>query len=123
MHRTHEELCRGDSGESVIHLQNLLSLEPSGSFDEETEVSLQEFQLAAGLLADGVAGPATYSHLHPALQRGASVPRVKEIQYHLQVSPDGYFGPKTEEAVYDFQQEHCLEPDGVVGPETYQCMF
>jgi hypothetical protein len=33
-------------------------------------------------------------------------------------TPDGTFGPKTEEAVVAFQQANGLSPDGIVGPET-----
>jgi murein L,D-transpeptidase YcbB/YkuD len=33
-------------------------------------------------------------------------------------SPDGTFGPNTEEAVVTFQQANGLAPDGIVGPET-----
>lgn len=33
-------------------------------------------------------------------------------------SPDGAFGPSTEEAVVAFQQANGLSPDGIVGPET-----
>jgi peptidoglycan hydrolase-like protein with peptidoglycan-binding domain len=33
-------------------------------------------------------------------------------------SPDGTFGPNTEEAVVAFQQANGLSPDGIVGPET-----
>jgi len=33
-------------------------------------------------------------------------------------TPDGTFGPSTEEAVVAFQQANGLSPDGIVGPET-----
>src|SRR5512140_1437836 len=35
------------------------------------------------------------------------------------LSADGDFGPKSEAASKDFQQEHGLKPDGVVGNRTY----
>ena len=35
-----------------------------------------------------------------------------------ELSTDGKFGPKTQEAVKEFQRQNGLEPDGVVGPKT-----
>ena len=34
-------------------------------------------------------------------------------------TPDGDFGPKTENAVRDFRTEKVLEPDGEIGPDTW----
>ena len=38
---------------------------------------------------------------------------------------DGYFGPKTEAAVMDFQRKHsqCGGVDGIVGPNTWAVLF
>lgn len=57
----------------------------------------------------------------PTLRRGiandASI--VKILQAKILVSPDGFFGPKTEAAVRAFQKLHQLVPDGIVGPKTW----
>ncbi|CQR73512.1 Gram-negative bacterial tonB protein [Sporomusa ovata DSM 2662] len=36
--------------------------------------------------------------------------------------PDGFIGPKTEQAIKDFQQSRGLEPDGIVGIETKKAL-
>lgn len=57
------------------------------------------------------------------LARGAKGPAVSALQqalnragFHLAV--DGDFGPQTEQAVRDFQQQHGLKADGIAGPKT-----
>ena len=58
--------------------------------------------------------------------RGTSVrnlqARLKELGY-LHEEPDGYYGPKTAEAVKYFQQVNGLEADGVAGRLTQEKMF
>lgn len=41
---------------------------------------------------------------------------LNELSYRLEA--DGYFGPKTENAVIHFQKAHRLVADGIVGPKT-----
>lgn len=59
------------------------------------------------------------------LRLGTQGADVKELQNNLralgyfQAKIDGYFGPKTEQAVIQFQKASSLTPDGIVGPETY----
>lgn len=38
------------------------------------------------------------------------------------LSPDGIFGPKTEQAVKDFQKNRKLEQDGIVGEKTWNSL-
>ena len=58
------------------------------------------------------------------LKRGSSGPAVKELQRLLTQcgygcgNIDGIFGPKTEEAVKNFQRDHGLEADGIAGEKT-----
>ena len=60
-------VCRGDSGEKVIWIQqrlkdlNYLDREPTGTFDEETERALMAFQRDHGLLESGMADGITLS--------------------------------------------------------------
>jgi len=61
----------------------------------------------------------------PVLRTGAAGPEVvlaQHLLYQLGLlagSPDGVFGPKTLEAVKQFQRERGLVADGVVGPRTW----
>ena len=58
------------------------------------------------------------------LKQGSSGPAVKELQRLLTQcgygcgNIDGIFGPKTEEAVKNFQRDHGLEADGIAGEKT-----
>lgn len=63
----------------------------------------------------------------PVLRRGASGPRVRDVQHALRVSGlpvqlDGDFGPATERAVAAFQTAQGLAADGVVGPATWAAL-
>lgn len=44
---------------------------------------------------------------------------VKMVQSAVGVTPDGFFGPKTEASVRQFQLSNQLVPDGIVGPKTW----
>jgi hypothetical protein len=57
------------------------------------------------------------------LKRGASGPDVRHLQQvlaalHFRVTADGFYGPRTETAVRDFQRAQGLLPDGIAGPRT-----
>ncbi|RWZ59032.1 peptidase [Halobacillus fulvus] len=62
------------------------------------------------------------------VRRGDSGSRVKDVQQRLirmgyslgRYGADGRFGPITESAVRQFQEDHAIEIDGIVGPETWQ---
>jgi peptidoglycan hydrolase-like protein with peptidoglycan-binding domain len=61
------------------------------------------------------------------MKQGAQGQNVKELQHKLsklgfQVSPDGVFGPKTEDAVRQLQKSAGADVDGVVGPVTTQAI-
>ena len=56
----------------------------------------------------------------PTIGRGDSGSFVVTVQECLQCTPyDGDFGPITEGAVGDYQEQHGLQPDGIVGPKTW----
>lgn len=60
----------------------------------------------------------------PYAQRGTKGPLAAAIQAALcadgqTIDIDGEFGPKTENALREFQKKNDLEVDGVAGPATY----
>ena len=52
------------------------------------------------------------------LKKGDSGQEVKKMQKKLSISADGKFGPKTEAAVRDYQEDHRLVVDGLAGRRT-----
>lgn len=69
---------------------------------------------------DGIAGPATLNAL-PTVRPGARGNFTRLIQQHLGFSsPDGIFGPATEQRVKAFQRNVGLTADGIVGRQTWQ---
>jgi len=57
----------------------------------------------------------------PTQRKGMKGPLVREVQVAVgSVVPDGDFGPKTEQAVMEYQKEHGLFADGIVGPQTWR---
>jgi peptidoglycan hydrolase-like protein with peptidoglycan-binding domain len=133
-------LSIGATGHDVRRLQRIFvmtkTLGPSnitGTFDVTTELVVKDFQDGAGLVADGIVGPATWQALPadpntPRLARGASGSVVTALQQGLkkysipETDPgplDGDFGPKTETAVKGFQQDRTIHVDGIVGDQTW----
>jgi peptidoglycan hydrolase-like protein with peptidoglycan-binding domain len=60
----------------------------------------------------------------PLVKRGSDRFPVRPLQWILrarghQIAVDGIFGPNTENAVRQFQQNHGLAADGIVGPATW----
>lgn len=63
----------------------------------------------------------------PTLKKGDRGDEVKTLQEALntngyQLTVDGAFGSKTENAVKDFQNKHKLTADGIVGPKTWEAL-
>ena len=56
------------------------------------------------------------------IKRGDRGTAVKIVQRKLRCFADGIFGPKTEEAVRDYQKRNGLTVDGVVGPKTWHML-
>ena len=68
-------------------------------------------------------GPAIVPYPGVIIKRGSRGKDVERIQRAVGVTPDGIFGPKTEEAVKAYQKRHGLVPDGRVGPLSWAVMF
>ena len=129
----------GDKGDSVKALQKrlielgYLTETANGTFGPATKAAVAEFQKAAGITADGVAGSATITALFSASaprkadgtlkrgDRGDAVvtlqKRLRELGY-LTDTADGIFGDTTEEAIKKFQKVVGLAADGVAGATT-----
>jgi hypothetical protein len=74
-------------------------------------------------------GNTTLATTHSTLRRGDRGPAVLELQHKLNAAgahpplpTDGEFGPKTQKAVKDFQQENGLASDGIVGLKTWRAL-
>ena len=132
----------GDEGNAVRDIQDRLAalgfdspIDQRGVFDEATRDAVMAFQRAKGLDSDGIVGPDTWRSLYEAgyrlgdrlifmrrpMIRGEDV---AELQARLSSlgfdsgKVDGIFGPDTERAVMEFQNNRSLAEDGKVGPEV-----
>ena len=132
----------GDEGAAVKDIQERLDAlgyptapDLAAIFGGATREAVCEFQRARGLDVDGIVGPDTWRSLYEAgyrlgdrmlflrrpMMRGEDV---SEIQSRLSSlgfdvgKVDGIFGPKTEEAIIEFQHNRNLAEDGKAGPEV-----
>lgn len=129
----------GSTGRGVKMLQEALMrftiALPSGadgSYGPETKQGVQTFQQHNAILDNGIAGAVTFDTLDKALntyylEPGSSgtiygsVTRMLQSQLNqngFDLEIDGSYGPKTVQAVKDFQQDHSLHVDGIAGPRT-----
>lgn len=74
----------------------------------------------------GVAYPHAALACPPTVSAGSTVVRLQndlneDFGFPI-VSVDGIFGPKTKNAVAEFQQQVNLTPDGIVGPQTWHAL-
>jgi peptidoglycan hydrolase-like protein with peptidoglycan-binding domain len=145
-------LQQGDTGPAVLALQTGLKTlgyytgALDSSFGPATLAAVRAFQLANGLVIDGLAGPATQTELardlaanKPApapaasgavLRRGSSGAEVSALQRVLnknypaysRLTVDGLYGPATEAVVREFQRRAVLEVDGICGPKTRRAL-
>ena len=126
----------GDVGPEVYAIQHLLrshgyNLTVDGIFGPETRQQVIAFQNAKNLGADGIVGPQTWGALIQGrtIDQGDTGQAVRALQRLLRdkfgynnVQVDADFGPITNNAVLDFQDEYDLTVDGIVGPETWQAL-
>ena len=138
-------LKRGDTGEEVKALQTRLKElgyitgEVDTTFGAGTEQAVKDFQTAAGLTADGVAGQGTLDKLfasdapkkssYTKLQLGDRGQKITDLQNrlitlgYLKVEADGTYGQATVDAVKAFQTKAGLEADGIAGSQTQEKLF
>ncbi|WP_022793454.1 N-acetylmuramoyl-L-alanine amidase [Marinococcus halotolerans] len=139
-----ETLEEGDSGGDVKELQKTLNgagfevtENPTTYFGPKTSGAVEEFQKENGLIVDGIAGPNTWEALGETdessaassdeLQEGDSNEHVAELQrdlneagFHVTDTPTTYFGPKTREAVQEFQRTYQLQDNGTADEGTLE---
>lgn len=88
-------LTQGVSGWDATAFQFLLSWQgfPSGPLDgrytARTAVAVRKFQASAGLVVDGVAGPATVAAVKRPVPRATA-----RLSAPVGLAPDGWFGPR-----------------------------
>ncbi len=141
----------GMRGKAVGELQQALvdhgyELDVDGDFGDATDAALRDFQASNELDVDGIAGPETWAALEaedeeedeedgeededegrPLLARGATGPAVRALQEALvelewEIDVDGTFGPATDQAVRELQEQNGLDIDGIVGPLTWEAL-
>ena len=132
----------GDQGPAVRDIQDRLAAlgfgaphDERAAFGESTKSAVRAFQKARGLDPDGIVGPDTWRSLYEAgyrlgdrlifmrrpMIRGEDIAELQSRLNSLGFDSgkvDGIFGPQTEEAVIDFQENRQLAADGRVGPEV-----
>lgn len=131
---------KGQRGATVGLVQKQLNthgarLQVDNHFGDKTYQALKLFQSRNRLVADGIAGPKTWTALFSAggapglvarLRQGSRGTEVTRLQQRLNavgirpsLSADGVFGAKTRTAVVAFQRRVNITPDGIVGPQTW----
>lgn len=120
-------------------------------YGDNTEDAVRRFQSYYGLSVDGLAGIQVYNKLNgnqttPTTNKklpntvyratrpypnGSGVRAVQEALASIYYYPDkgaknngidGFYGPKTADAVRRFQSTHGLAPDGIYGPATRKAL-
>lgn len=126
--------------ERLIDL-NFLNLEVAdASYDEATTKAVKDFQNFYGLSEDGIFGPNTFETLESVsritpleysrkLELNSSGEDVKSLQERLEIMGflhmddiDSTYGPKTKEAVLNFQEVYKLQADGIAGSTTIEAI-
>ena len=135
-------LFKGDMGDEVFRLQNILNLfgfscgTADGDYGNKTFNAVKLFQSSNGLEADGIAGPNTFKMLDLAMSKFSTViypdltfrEPVQSIQNILNALghncgiADGQYGQGTINGVKSFQKAMNIKKDGVVGPQVVNCM-
>lgn len=113
--------------------QKALGIEQTGRFDAATIQATKEFQESVNLEVTGFVDELTWTTaaasfsredvLGPppsvSLQLGSESPFVARWQSFLQISPDGIFGPSTDQATRKFQESLQIQATGIVDTETW----
>lgn len=136
----------GDTGPAVTQIVGLLGRlgliegDPPQTYDDRVELAVRAFQQQRGLHVDGVVGSATFrrldearwslgdrilTHLPGNLMAGDDVFALQRRLLELGFKTgrvDGYFGPRTEAGLRDFQRNFGIPADGTCGPATLKAL-
>ncbi len=120
---------------SVRAFQKIFNLPQTGVVDKATWYKIKYIYNSVKQLGELASEGLSLEEVLPLyptiLQMGSIGTGVEVLQYYLNVigyfnpalgllSIDGIFGPETEKAVRDFQQEYGLTVDGVMGRQTWR---
>lgn len=139
------EISKGHKAHPVPSLQYHLRargqlVTVDGDFGPRTDAAVRAYQKEKRLTVDGIVGPLTWQALVVTVRRGDQGDAVRSVQEEFQYrnqsddednAPlvDGIFGPRTEQAVRDWQQflrdndEPAMAVDGIVGRMTWQSLI
>ena len=122
---------------AVKRFQNIFNLAQDGIVGKSTWYRIKNVYNGVKKLAELTAENLTFDEVEPIypslLKEGMSGDYIKTLQYYLNIvayfypqipniDVDGYFGPKTKEAVIAFQEMFGLVPDGIVGRDTWNAL-
>lgn len=122
---------------AVKRFQNIFNLAHDGIVGKSTWYRIKNVYNGVKKLAELTAENLTFDEVEPIypslLKEGMSGDYIKTLQYYLNIvayfypqipniNVDGYFGPKTKEAVIAFQEMFGLVPDGIVGRDTWKAL-
>lgn len=124
----------GDSGIYVDLIQEKLKIKQTKNFDTDTVSAVKEIQKSNNIDITGIVDKSTWelifgrTYEYPGYEIGlnhSNKEYVILIQKILNIKADGYYGPKTQDAVKQWQYDHALEfvADGIVGERTWKAMF
>lgn len=105
--------------EAIKEFQEFLGLKPTGYLDEATLSQIGQLKKTKEALTK------KYTVSVKEAPQQKSIPSAKEIQTALKNAGfdpgpvDGKIGPKTRQAIKEFQRSKGLTPDGVVGQKTW----
>lgn len=119
-------------GKRVTAMQYLLrqrgrSITVDGYHGPQSTATLKAWQSAAGLVADGQAGPQTWGALVYVLRKNHNGNHVRSLQTLLNkhshgLVVDGDFGGVTDSAIRSFQGLNNMVKDGEAGPLTWRAL-
>ena len=122
---------------AVKRFQNIFNLAQDGIVGKSTWYRIKNVYNGVKKLAELTAENLTFDEVEPIypslLKEGMSGDYIKTLQYYLNIvayfypqipniDVDGYFGPKTKDAVIAFQEMFGLVPDGIVGRDTWKAL-